>query len=50
MAKAGFVYTPAEVGDDEVTCLFCAVSLSGWQDGDDAWYATFRMSYATISQ
>lgn len=38
MAQAGFVYTPADVGDDQAMCLFCSVSLSGWADGDDPLY------------
>ncbi|OCH93314.1 hypothetical protein OBBRIDRAFT_832707 [Obba rivulosa] len=35
MAKAGFVYTPQAAGDDTATCLYCNLSLSGWDDGDD---------------
>ncbi|TFK47542.1 inhibitor of apoptosis repeat-containing protein [Heliocybe sulcata] len=35
MAKAGFVYTPQSDGDDTATCLYCDVSLSGWDPGDE---------------
>ncbi|KAF9525939.1 hypothetical protein CPB83DRAFT_795521 [Crepidotus variabilis] len=35
MARAGFVYTPMEAGDDLATCLYCSVSLSGWDEDDD---------------
>ena len=36
--SAGFVYTPEEAGDDTATCLYCNVSLSGWDDDDDPVY------------
>ncbi|KAF9006202.1 hypothetical protein BDQ17DRAFT_337558 [Cyathus striatus] len=35
MAQAGFVYTPQYAGDDLATCLYCNVSLSGWEPEDD---------------
>ncbi len=35
MARAGFIYMPQEPGDDLATCLYCGVSLSGWDDDDD---------------
>ncbi|KAI0305150.1 inhibitor of apoptosis repeat-containing protein [Multifurca ochricompacta] len=35
MAKAGFVFTPQTPGDDTGTCLYCRVSLSGWDEDDD---------------
>ncbi|KAF7422762.1 hypothetical protein PC9H_010921 [Pleurotus ostreatus] len=35
MAQAGFVYTPQFPGDDLVTCLYCQISLSGWDEDDN---------------
>ncbi|KAF9487432.1 hypothetical protein BDN71DRAFT_1458516 [Pleurotus eryngii] len=35
MAHAGFVYTPQFPGDDLVTCLYCQISLSGWDEDDN---------------
>ncbi|KAG6841122.1 hypothetical protein C0991_001691 [Blastosporella zonata] len=35
MARAGFVFTPTHPGDDLATCLYCNVSLSGWEANDD---------------
>ncbi|KAF5362388.1 hypothetical protein D9756_002189 [Leucocoprinus leucothites] len=35
MAKAGFVFTPEDPGDDLATCLYCSLSLSGWDSTDD---------------
>jgi hypothetical protein len=35
MAKAGFVFTPQTPGDDTGTCLYCGVSLGGWDEDDD---------------
>lgn len=35
MAKAGFVFTPQTPGDDTGTCLYCSVSLSGWDEDDN---------------
>ncbi|KAJ2930028.1 hypothetical protein H1R20_g7060, partial [Candolleomyces eurysporus] len=35
MARAGFVATPNHPGDDLATCLYCHVSLSGWDKDDD---------------
>ncbi|KAF9478254.1 hypothetical protein BDN70DRAFT_880217 [Pholiota conissans] len=35
MARAGFVYTPQQSGDDLATCLYCNTSLSGWDEDDD---------------
>jgi hypothetical protein len=34
------VYTPQETGDDTATCLYCNVSLSGWDDDDDPLYVS----------
>lgn len=38
MAKAGFVYTPQERGDDTATCFYCDLALSGWDEDDDPLY------------
>ncbi|KAF8638443.1 hypothetical protein AX17_002200 [Amanita inopinata Kibby_2008] len=35
MAEAGFVWTPQSPGDDLATCLYCHISLSGWDKDDD---------------
>lgn len=35
MARAGFVYAPQDSGDDLATCLYCGVSLRGWDPEDD---------------
>ncbi|KAI0292913.1 inhibitor of apoptosis repeat-containing protein [Russula brevipes] len=35
MAKAGFAFTPQTPGDDTGTCLYCRISLSGWDEDDD---------------
>ncbi|KAK7031567.1 hypothetical protein R3P38DRAFT_820230 [Favolaschia claudopus] len=35
MAHAGFVFTPAEPGDDTGACLYCHVALGNWDEGDD---------------
>ncbi|KAG7094252.1 hypothetical protein E1B28_007857 [Marasmius oreades] len=35
MARAGFIYVPTEQGDDAVECMYCDVSLSGWNKEDD---------------
>ncbi|KZT20916.1 inhibitor of apoptosis repeat-containing protein [Neolentinus lepideus HHB14362 ss-1] len=35
MAKAGFVYTPQSDGDDTASCLYCDISLSGWDPEDE---------------
>ncbi|KAJ6474671.1 inhibitor of apoptosis repeat-containing protein [Mycena vitilis] len=35
MAHAGFVFTPAEAGDDTGTCLYCQVALGNWDEDDD---------------
>ncbi|KAF9466172.1 inhibitor of apoptosis repeat-containing protein [Collybia nuda] len=35
MARAGFVWTPQYVNDDLATCLYCEVSLGGWDAEDD---------------
>lgn len=35
MANAGFVYTPQTLGDDTVTCYYCELCLSGWDEDDD---------------
>lgn len=40
MAHAGFVYTAQHPGDDLATCLYCNVSLSGWDTEDDPMYVT----------
>ncbi|TFK39746.1 inhibitor of apoptosis repeat-containing protein [Crucibulum laeve] len=38
LARAGFTYTPQYPGDDLATCLYCNVSLSGWDAEDDPMY------------
>ena len=38
MAYAGFAYTPQHPGDDLATCLYCNISLSGWETDDDPMY------------
>jgi len=40
MAQAGFVYTPQVAGDDTVTCLYCNLSLGGWETEDDPVYGS----------
>ncbi|OSD08094.1 hypothetical protein PYCCODRAFT_1381409 [Trametes coccinea BRFM310] len=35
LARAGFVWSAAEPGDDTVICLYCNLSLSGWDAEDD---------------
>ncbi|KIJ61500.1 hypothetical protein HYDPIDRAFT_71293, partial [Hydnomerulius pinastri MD-312] len=35
MAQAGFVYTPQAAGDDTATCVYCNLSLGGWDKDDD---------------
>lgn len=40
MAQAGFVYTPQAAGDDTVTCLYCNLSLGGWETEDDPVYGS----------
>ncbi|KAF5389494.1 hypothetical protein D9757_004327 [Collybiopsis confluens] len=35
MAKAGFVYSPHDSNDDTAACLYCRISLSGWDADDD---------------
>ena len=44
MARAGFAYTPHETGDDLASCLYCNVSLSGWDDDDDPMYSISLLS------
>jgi len=46
MARAGFVYTPQQSNDDLVTCLYCDISLSGWDADDDPMYALFLFDQA----
>ena len=43
MARAGFVYAPQQSGDDLATCLYCNISLSGWDEEDDPLYAIFNI-------
>ncbi len=35
MAKARFVYTPQQSGDDTATSFYCDLALSGWDEDDD---------------
>lgn len=35
LADNGFYYLSYDKGDDAVTCLYCGVSLEGWENGDD---------------
>ncbi|KAG6812336.1 hypothetical protein H0H92_003323 [Tricholoma furcatifolium] len=46
MARAGFVYTPNEVGDDLATCLYCNLALDGWIATDDP----IILNHVTIRQ
>ncbi|QPG75528.1 hypothetical protein FOA43_002883 [Brettanomyces nanus] len=34
LAANGFYYLGYDKGDDAVTCLYCGVSLEGWEEGD----------------
>jgi Inhibitor of Apoptosis domain len=38
MALAGFVHTPQSPADDTATCLYCNISLSGWEEDDEPLY------------
>ncbi|KAJ4474882.1 hypothetical protein J3R30DRAFT_3294865 [Lentinula aciculospora] len=40
MAKAGFVYSPHDAHDDTVACIYCGISLSGWDSNDDPTYVS----------
>ncbi|RPD65598.1 hypothetical protein L226DRAFT_609580 [Lentinus tigrinus ALCF2SS1-7] len=35
LAKAGFICNSTEPGDDTALCLYCNLTLSGWDDDDD---------------
>ncbi|KAI0777751.1 hypothetical protein BD413DRAFT_467956 [Trametes elegans] len=35
LAKAGFVCSASEPGDDTAICLYCNLTLSGWDEEDD---------------
>ncbi|KAF8514838.1 hypothetical protein BU17DRAFT_52205 [Hysterangium stoloniferum] len=35
MARAGFIYRPADPKDDTCVCLYCGVELAGWDPKDD---------------
>ncbi|KAI0336874.1 hypothetical protein GY45DRAFT_1237805 [Cubamyces sp. BRFM 1775] len=35
LAKAGFVWNASEPGDDTAICLYCNLSLGGWDEDDD---------------
>ncbi|KAI8986903.1 hypothetical protein BD414DRAFT_415750 [Trametes punicea] len=35
LARAGFVWSASEPGDDTAICLYCNLSLSGWDMDDD---------------
>jgi len=35
LADNGFYYISYDKGDDAVTCLYCGVSLEGWEKGDN---------------
>jgi hypothetical protein len=53
MAHAGFVFTPAEAGDDTGACLYCHVALGNWDEDDDPMYvqtilALLRFQYIPI--
>lgn len=47
MAQAGFVYTPTVAGDDTASCLYCKISLSGWDEDDDPMYVIVVLSVET---
>lgn len=34
MAKAGFHYNPMIDSDDNVSCIYCGMSLDGWEPKD----------------
>ena len=38
MAKAGFIYMPADDSADMVKCIHCNLALDGWEKGDDPGY------------
>ena len=45
MAKAGFVYTPHiadDNNDDTASCLYCNISLGGWNPEDDPLYVSHK--------
>ncbi|KAF8434883.1 hypothetical protein L210DRAFT_3409821 [Boletus edulis BED1] len=48
MAQAGFVYTPQAAGDDTVTCLYCNLSLGGWEAEDDPVYGSYLLVPTTF--
>ncbi|KAF8551432.1 inhibitor of apoptosis repeat-containing protein [Imleria badia] len=48
MAQAGFVYTPQAAGDDTVTCLYCNLSLGGWETEDDPVYGSYLPTPTTL--
>lgn len=35
MVNAGFYYSPLDAGDDLAICVYCGVSLEGWEEDDD---------------
>lgn len=35
MVNAGFYYSPMDTGDDLAICVYCGVSLEGWEYDDD---------------
>ncbi|KAI0646375.1 hypothetical protein C8Q79DRAFT_909095 [Trametes meyenii] len=35
LAKAGFVWNATDADDDTATCMYCNISLSGWDEEDD---------------
>ena len=35
LAKAGFVCNSESTGDDTAVCLYCKLSLGGWDEEDD---------------
>lgn len=49
MAQAGFVYTPQDAGDDTVTCLYCNLSLGGWEAEDDPEYGPYFPTLTSLS-
>ena len=50
MAQAGFVYTPQvtedDSRDDTATCLYCNISLGGWDPEDDPLYEFSFLSFS----
>lgn len=44
MAKAGFYYSPNNIGEDFGLCPYCGIGLEGWEPNDDPMTEHRRMS------